>query len=250
MSANAPMRTPTPGGVVVASLTQAKKHKRKFDAVLTLEDPKAPVHDRLRLGGPDDPAHLVLSFEDIDRTDLGRAVPEREQIAQAIQFGRTNAEGSLLVHCFHGVGRSAACALAIIADREGPGNETQAVRTLIDIRPEATPNLVAVALADAILDRGGALVRALDDFERSTPSKVRARATRDEFATRNAHLYARKVVRIEDGQGPLSRTAAAIASDPNTSSRTDMTALSRGPTSTREVSDGPVTPHTIEGAGR
>lgn len=250
MSANPPMRAPTPGGIVVSSLTQAKKHKRKFDAVLTLEDPKAPVHDRLRLGGPDDPAHLVLRFEDVDRTDLGHAVAEREQVSRAIEFGRANAEGSLLVHCFHGVGRSAACALAIIADREGPGNEAQAVRTLIEIRPEATPNLVAVGLADAILDRGEALVRALDDFERNTPSKVRARATRDEFATKNAHLYARRVVRIEDGRGPLSQAAAAIASDPNASSRTDVTALSRGPSSTRDASNGPVTPHTIEGAGR
>ena len=250
MSANAPMRAPTPGGIVVASLTQAKKHKRKFDAVLTLEDPKAPVHDRLRLGGPDDPAHLVLRFEDIDRTDLGRAVPEREQIEEAIGFGRANAEGSLLVHCFHGVGRSAACALAIIADREGPGHEARAVRTLIEIRPEATPNLVAVALADDILDRGGALVQALDDFERSSPSKMRARATRDEFATRNAHLYSRRVVRIEDAQGSLTRTAADMASISNAPSRIDMTTLSRGPSSTRQSTDEPIMPNTIEGAGR
>jgi predicted protein tyrosine phosphatase len=190
MARNQPMPAAAPGGIVVASLAQARRHKRRFDAVMTLEDPKARSGDRLRFTNHPAPAHLVLAFEDCDSESFGYATMEPRQVDEVLVFGRLHADRSLLVHCFHGVGRSAACALAILADRAGPGKEAACVIELFAIRPEATPNLIAVALADAALDRNGALVEALARHEAGDPSFAIRRARRMRFAAENPSLYA------------------------------------------------------------
>lgn len=177
---------PNPGTIGVASFAQANRHKRKWDAILTCEDPRE--RQRLRLN---DRPQLVLPFEDCDDLSLGYAVATRDQVQSALEFGRDNAGSSLLVHCLHGVGRSAAVALAILADRLGAGREDEAVSTLLEPRPESTPNLVAVELADSLLGRGGALMGALQRSEDANPQKLRARKTRAQFARENPHLYAK-----------------------------------------------------------
>lgn len=189
-SKSQPIVVPAPGGIVVAPLVQAKKHKRKFDAVLTIEDPNAKPADRLRFSNETTTKHMVLKFEDVDSERFGYATASRDQVREAIEFGREHADGTLLVHCMHGVGRSAACALAIIADRMGPGRETEAVTELIAMRPDATPNLIVVYHADDILGSGGALKAAVTAFEASTPEKTEMRTERDAFAQDNADLYA------------------------------------------------------------
>jgi len=57
---------PAPGDVVVGSLSQARKHKRRFDAVITLEDPACRPANRLRFTRRPSLPHLVLAFEDVD----------------------------------------------------------------------------------------------------------------------------------------------------------------------------------------
>lgn len=182
---------PTPGSIAVGSLAQAKRHKRRFDAVITLEDPHARLNLRLRFGGKPAPAHLVLPFEDVDVASLGIRVATDEQVSAAIEFARLHIKGSLLVHCFHGVGRSAAIALAVIADRLGPGAEREALDRLLAVRPEATPNLVVVELADRILQRSGHLVEALAAWEATIPRLKVVRAARLKLAQTHPELYAR-----------------------------------------------------------
>lgn len=182
---------PAPGSIAVGSLAQAKRHKRRFDAVITLEDPHARQNLRLRFGGKAAPAHLVLTFEDVDVTSLGIRVATLGEVREAIEFARVYVEGSLLVHCFHGVGRSAAIALAIIADRFGPGAEREALDRLLTVRPEATPNLVVVELADQVLQRSGQLVSALATWEASVPRLKVARAARLKLVQTHPELYAR-----------------------------------------------------------
>lgn len=181
-----PLPLPAPGVVAIAGFAQASRHKRRWAAILTCEDPK----ERQRLRVSDCP-QLVLAFEDCDDLSLGYAVATRDQIADGIAFGRAHAETALLVHCMHGVGRSAAVALAILADRLGPGREDEAVSRLLEIRPESTPNLIAVDHADDILDRSGALFDALERSELANPAKLAARAKRAEFAAANPSLYAK-----------------------------------------------------------
>lgn len=94
---------PAPGSIAVGSLAQAERHKRRFDAVITLEYPQARQNLRLGFGRKPAPAHLVLTFEDVDVTSLGIRVATLEEVREATQFARVHVEGSLLVHCFHGV---------------------------------------------------------------------------------------------------------------------------------------------------
>ena len=179
----------------MGGFAQASRHKRRWDAILTCEDP----NERQRLRVNDRP-QLVLAFEDCDDASLGYAVATSEQIEQALAFLQNNREGSLLVHCMHGVGRSAALVLMDLADRLGPGQEDEAVNQLLALRPEATPNLVAVAHADALLNRNGALQAALLSSESGNPAKLQARRNRHEFALANPGLYAR-ADRQGDGHG-------------------------------------------------
>ncbi len=70
---SAPLPQPAPGQMAVASLAQAHRHKRKWDAVLTIEDPEARPSDQLRFSANPAPTHLVLSFEDADSEAFGYA---------------------------------------------------------------------------------------------------------------------------------------------------------------------------------
>ena len=188
-----PMAPPSPGGVAIGALKQAAKHKRKYDAVLTLEDPKARHWERLRFHSNPCPDHLILSFEDCDDEAFGFATMLPDQMDRVLAFGRRHAQGSLLVHCLHGIGRSTACALAIVADRMGPGREADAVAAVLALRPHATPNLVAVGLADAALGLNGALDAALAASEADNPVKLSARKARHDLATDMPHLFAKRM---------------------------------------------------------
>lgn len=186
-----PLALPSPGGVSVGNLPQAKRHKRKFDAVITIEEPGARPNLRLRFAPDPGREHLVLQFEDVDTDSLGIRVATQADVERAVAFARSWTDRSLLVHCFHGVGRSAGIALAILADRLGPGNEAQALERLLAVRPEVTPNLVVVALADELLRRSGMLVAAVAAWEVTAPGLTEARAMRLHFATTRPELYAR-----------------------------------------------------------
>jgi predicted protein tyrosine phosphatase len=122
---------------------------------------------------------LRLSFDDIGMPEYGHFVgPTMPQIAEAIAFGRSIVDGRFLfdgagveppliaVHCEHGKSRSAAVALALLADAHGDGHERDAVNALLrsDIENRMHPNPLAVSLADSSLFRYGRLDAALADL--------------------------------------------------------------------------------------
>jgi predicted protein tyrosine phosphatase len=183
--------TPTPGDLTICGLSQAKRHKRAFGAVITLEDPAARPAERLRFTRRPAPAHLVLAFEDVDDDTLGIRVATEDQVAQSLAFAKKHSDSALLVHCFHGVGRSAAIALAILADRLGPGAEALALDRLLSLRPEATPNLVVISLADRLLGRAGALLKAVGEWEDRAPHMRDARLARRRLVQDRPELFAR-----------------------------------------------------------
>lgn len=182
---------PISGGVAVGSLAQAKRYKRRFDAVITLEDPGCRQNVQLRFWTKPAPAHLILAFEDVDTTNLGIRVATHADALEAIEFTRGYTEQSWLVHYYHGVGRSAAIALAILADRHGAGEERNALNQLLAIRPEITPNLVIVDLADQILATSGRLIATVAEWEATVPGLSAARAARLRLAQTRPELYAR-----------------------------------------------------------
>jgi predicted protein tyrosine phosphatase len=116
-----------------------------------------------------------MAFDDIGIAHYGHFVgPTMQQIADAIEFGRQIVDGRYLfdgpsidplivIHCEHGKSRSAAVALALLADHLGDGFEVQAVNSLLraDVENRIHPNPLIVNLTDACLYRYGRLEDAL-----------------------------------------------------------------------------------------
>jgi predicted protein tyrosine phosphatase len=122
---------------------------------------------------------LDLEFEDLDEPSEGMRTAAEADVLAALEFAR-GIRGDLLVHSWAGVGRAPAIALAIIADRVGPGREPEAVASVSSIEPHALPNRLVITHADRILKRNGALLAALDERTRRRDEDCRARADRRE----------------------------------------------------------------------
>jgi Predicted protein tyrosine phosphatase len=179
----------TLGQISVTSLNKAKRKKRRFGAVVTIEDPGQ--RNPLRFHHSPHPEHLVLKFEDIDFVDPTIALPREEHVLAVLDFGRKHAERDILVHCKAGIARSTAMALALLADRLGKGYEREAVDHLLNVRPEAIPNLVILGMTDRILERDGALVDAWMEVENSDPEYAAHRVQKRDIFVRRPDLFAK-----------------------------------------------------------
>ncbi|NTF17640.1 tyrosine protein phosphatase [Agrobacterium rubi] len=175
--------------ITVRNMNQARRAKRRHDAVLTIEDPGQ--RHPLRFHSAPHPEQLVMKFEDVDFHEATIALPREEHVTAAIEFGRRHRDGSILIHCRAGIARSTALALAIIADRLGAGREKEAVADLLVIRPEAAPNLIMLAMTDTLLGRGGALVNAWMEVENSDERYADHRKKKLEILRRRPEAFAR-----------------------------------------------------------
>lgn len=144
--------------LTVMSREDASRKWNLFDAVLTIEDSRE--HDGLRIPADSGVEQAVMKFDDVVSDLHGRHPPQERQIAEALTFARKFPDRRLLVHCEMGVSRSAAVALAILAERHGPGREHEAVAHLLQIRPVASCNELIVAFADELLKSEGRLTAA------------------------------------------------------------------------------------------
>ena len=121
---------------------------------------------------------LRLAFDDIALATYRHLVgPTMTQISDAVEFGRSIVDGRnlfdgavtdplIVVHCEHGKSRSAAIALAVMADHLGAGAEHEAVNALMrgDVNDRQYPNPLVISLADASLWRYGRLETALAEL--------------------------------------------------------------------------------------
>jgi Predicted protein tyrosine phosphatase len=110
------------------------------------------------------PDHLRVLIDDIDEPREGFTAPASEHVEELLEFLRSSPpDVSLLIHCHAGVSRSPAAALiALVLD--APGREQEAALLLRKAAPFAYPNRLLVRLADRALDRGGALVAAVESI--------------------------------------------------------------------------------------
>lgn len=145
---------------VTAALAAARRAGRPFSGLLSWETPGiGPDGLSPRFTKGHLPRQLVLAADDV--VDAGHPLaPRRHHVRAAMRFARGFRDARLLVNCHMGISRSVALAMAVLADRLGPGGEQEAVERVVAIRPVATPNRLILALADELLGRGGALVDA------------------------------------------------------------------------------------------
>ena len=143
----------------------------------------APLHDAVALAARHRPSHLIslaspghvdppladpppfrldLRFNDIAQPREGLTPPTEADVAALLAFAEPwDGARPLLIHCWAGVSRSPAVAYAVACARSGPGEEQDWAERLRLAAPTATPNPLIVALADRLLGRHGAMVRAV-----------------------------------------------------------------------------------------
>jgi len=130
--------------------------------VLSILDPDFP--DPYFAAAEEFQVRLCLRFHDIIKPEPGLIAPEPHHISALLAFGRGLGPGDashLLVHCHMGVSRSPAAMAALLAQANPEADERALISHIADLRPQAWPNLLMVALADEQLHRGGRLVAAL-----------------------------------------------------------------------------------------
>lgn len=112
-------------------------------------------------------ASLTLVMHDITRPEPGRLAPDRPMIEALLDFASSwNGERPFACQCWAGVSRSTAAAF-IIACRIRPDAPEQAIAAdLRRVSPQATPNRLMVAHADAQLARGGRMIAAVAEIGR------------------------------------------------------------------------------------
>lgn len=174
--------------LAVTNLSRARRIKRRgFDAVLTLEDPSCAKRNQLRFHVKPAPDHLIMHFEDIDDDEYDYAIATEDDVKAIIDFGCKHVRNSILIHCFHGIGRSGGAALAILTDQLC--NAHLALDALLSIKPDSVPNLRVARLADAVLKTDGAIIAALDEWTEKTPSVADFRQQKRAFFKANKNLY-------------------------------------------------------------
>lgn len=124
--------------------------------------------------------HLHLVMHDIAVAQDGMTMPGEEHVLDILDFGRQwDRTRPLVIHCYAGISRSTASAYIIAAALAPQRDEVELARTLRALSPSATPNPRLIAVADALLDRKGRMVEAIqaigrgaDAFE-GTPFELR-----------------------------------------------------------------------------
>ena len=106
---------------------------------------------------------LRLQFIDVrDEGGMG-SPPELLHVKQIVQFTEhiARANGKTLIHCHAGISRSTAAGFIVLAKILGPGNELEALDHILALRSIAYPNQPMIRMADALLERDGAMHAAL-----------------------------------------------------------------------------------------
>lgn len=130
----------------------------------------------LRLVSPDRPdetatlraeATLTLVSHDIAEPAPGLIAPAASMIQALLAFGRSwDGARPLVAQCWAGVSRSTAAAFIIACERRPELSELALAAMLRRAAPQATPNRLMVAHADALLGRAGRMSAAIEAIGR------------------------------------------------------------------------------------
>lgn len=128
------------------------------------------INDETKVLRPDCVAvedHLFLSMHDIAMEIEGFRAPAEDHVHELIRFvQRWHRRTPMVVHCWAGISRSTAGAYIAACALNPRRDEVMIARAIRDASPTAYPNPRLVALADAILERNGRMVAAVEAIGR------------------------------------------------------------------------------------
>ncbi len=111
--------------------------------------------------------HLRIAMNDIARPETDMTEPGFKHAGMIIDFLRCWPQReALLIHCWAGISRSTAAAYIALCLLNEDESEDVLAKILRFHAPEATPNPLLVAHADAILERGGRMIAAIAQIGR------------------------------------------------------------------------------------
>jgi predicted protein tyrosine phosphatase len=107
--------------------------------------------------------HLRLTFHDIIADQEGYVTPAASDAEKLVSFFDEWDRGQpMLIHCWAGISRSTAAAYTAMCMVRPKADEEQLALELRALSPTATPNRLIVSHTDALLGRGGRMVKAVD----------------------------------------------------------------------------------------
>jgi len=152
-------------GIQVRPLIEVYSHE-EIGKLLT-----SPCDDVSLLVSIGDPEDALPSGYETVAEKLRLTFPDRDDdegasethVLEIIEAGRriSDSSGRVLVHCWAGISRSSAAAIIMQMAWFGPGNEIEAVRSVLAQRPGARPNRRMIGIGDRLLHLDGRLIAAV-----------------------------------------------------------------------------------------
>ena len=111
--------------------------------------------------------HLFLRMHDIAEPRDGHVAPGAEHVEDLLAFVRHwDRAAPMVVHCWAGISRSTAAAFVSVCALNPERDERDIAWAIRRASPTATPNPRIVSFADALLDRHGRMVSAIEAIGR------------------------------------------------------------------------------------
>ena len=111
--------------------------------------------------------HLFLRMHDISEPRDGHVAPDAEHVETLVEFVRGwDRTAPLVVHCWAGISRSTAAAFVSVCALQPERDEREVAWAIRHASPTATPNIRIVSFADAMLQRKGRMVAAVEAIGR------------------------------------------------------------------------------------
>lgn len=140
--------------LTVCSKNQVRKRVKAVNAthLITMLDPGDKIWRPSRISREN---HLWLAFED-EEDPNHKFAPTEEHCVQILAFAAGLPSDSVtVVHCFAGMCRSTASALAIFVQKHGLDSTWHARQWLLEDRPQALPNMLMAKHFDNLLNANG-----------------------------------------------------------------------------------------------
>lgn len=178
-------------------------------AVLSIEHPgaendKGGLAPRVADHGHTTP-QKILVFWDSEQPVLGG--PDLKQVKEGLEFIMNHVqEGPVIIHCHAGKARSTALALGVLALTHPDKPEKELMDMLLEMRPQAAPNILVLEMIDQLTGRGGKLLQAALDHPVIAAQRAQAEQNRQDMLQERPEFFKRmfpeKAVPQQDNNPP------------------------------------------------